>query len=43
MERMATVGSVARKLSSSRAATKALSKALTESEIDRKKASEVSV
>jgi hypothetical protein len=42
MERMATVGSIARNLSSSQAATNALSKALTESEIDRKLASEVS-
>ena len=41
MERKATVDSIAKKLSSSRAATKALSKALTEAEIYRKRAVEV--
>lgn len=42
MERKATVDSISKKLSSSRAATQALSKALTEAEIDRKRASDVS-
>jgi len=43
MERKATIESVSKKLSSSRAATKGLSKALMEAEVDRKKALEVSV
>ena len=43
MERKATVESFSKKLSSSRAATKGLSKALMQAEIKQKRAVEVSV